>query len=236
TKPFSFSDCGYDTSKLVIDDTVTLTKSTDKMKKKIIVRVAVIIIVLISLGNTVVAWQGSNLGEISSIDSTYIETEEQPVHIAPEASGTTVIVTNEWSSGFGPRSNAEIVAINPDGSLLYYNDSYLSYNDVDPVSNKSHTVMYIGHRVLDKPRCNQKCTREDIVLLNLTTGEQKVLWSRATPNVGNSRYHDADLINDTHLLVADIEYDRVFIVNITSGVITWQWQAQKDYNLSKGGP
>lgn len=70
------------------------------------------------------------------------------------------------------------------------------------------------------------CTQNGVERVNLSTGEVTPIYSTATPGKAATRWHDADRINDTHLAVADIYLDRVFIVNTTTGRITWSWAAR----------
>lgn len=49
--------------------------------------------------------------------------------------------------------------------------------------------------------------------VNLSSGEIEQLFSRITPRRHSTRWHDADRLNETHFVVADIARDRVFIVN-----------------------
>jgi hypothetical protein len=154
---------------------------------------------------------------------------------APAAEGITVITTQD-----AIRSNvrsAEIVAFRPDGSRLYYNDSFGTYFDVDPVPDTRTTVEYVATDFLNKSACHaaRPCARNVIVRQNLSTGETDHLFSRVAPSVGDYRWHDADRINRTHYLVADLTDNRVFVVDLRTGLITWEWEAQNDYSLASGG-
>lgn len=156
--------------------------------------------------------------------------------IAPPASNTTVIVTNEWGGTVGGRSEAEIMAVGPSGKITYYNDTFDSYNDVDPLQKKS-TVLYLGHLHLPKSACNSSgtCVKTHVMQLNLSTGNQSVLYTHRQPTIHNGRWHDADLINDTHLAVADIVQDRAFIVDLRTGQIVWEWRAEEAFSHDTGG-
>lgn len=68
------------------------------------------------------------------------------IQVTPPSEGITVVATdsNSWigDRSDGPRARAELVAFEPNGSVLYYNDSHTRYWDVDPVPNTSATVEY----------------------------------------------------------------------------------------------
>jgi hypothetical protein len=83
---------------------------------------------------------------------------------------------------------------------------------------------------------SKACTLNGVERVNLTTGEVARLWAEVTPGKEATRYHDADRINGTHLVVADIYLDRVFIVNTSSGQVDWVWNASEAFPRDTGGP
>jgi hypothetical protein len=199
-----------------------------------------------------------NLGDAGIVDPG--------AQVAPPSDGITVVATdsNSWlgSQGEGPRARAELVAFAPNGSVLYYNDSHTRYWDVDPVEGTRATVEYGYADHLDPAACPDDwnvskydvdretwntyyeaqadvgaCTRNGFERVNLSTGEVTDVWSLKTPGKHATRYHDVDRINDTHLLVADIYLDRVFVVSAETGEIGWTWNAADALSTADtGGP
>lgn len=155
--------------------------------------------------------------------------------IVGEADGITVITAH--GQGGAPRFAGELIAFDSDGRLLYYNDSLDSYFDVDPIPNTSATVVYVGGNRMDIT-CDviggrTPCKRNVIETVNLTTGEVTRLFS--TPGK-DTVWHDVDRLNETHYLIADIDGDRVFIIDISSGAITWQWSVRRHFDpVDSGG-
>ncbi|WP_435159775.1 arylsulfotransferase family protein [Haladaptatus sp. DFWS20] len=162
--------------------------------------------------------------------------------VAPKINGITVIATdsNTWmgKAGDGPRARAELVAFNPNGTVLYYNDSHTRYWDVDPVNGTSATVEYLYADHLNKSECGSEvCTRNGIERINLSTEDVTRIYSRVTPGKHSTRWHDGDRINESTYAVADIAQDRVFVVNTTTGLLEWSWEAQNDFEpTTSGGP
>ncbi|WP_224268899.1 arylsulfotransferase family protein [Haloprofundus salinisoli] len=186
--------------------------------------------------------------------------------IAPEADGITVVATdsNSWrgESADGPRARAELVAFDPDGSTLYYNDTHTRYWDVDPVEGTDATVEYLYADHLDPEQCPDEwdpetlgvdretldtyleahsdvnaCTRNGIERVNLTTGEVEQVYSVETPGKHSSRWHDGDRVNETHYAVADILFDRMFVVNTETDEVEWTWNASEEFDTDDtGGP
>lgn len=69
---------------------------------------------------------------------------------------------------------------------------------------------------------------------NLTTGETTVLYSRIDPRYHASEWHDVDRINNSHFAVADMYQDEVFIIDINTGIVTWEWSLQSQFSLTTG--
>jgi hypothetical protein len=147
---------------------------------------------------------------------------------------SNVVVGDE---GDGPRARAEIVAFAPDGRILYYNDSHTRYWDVDLVAGERLTVEFVAADHLSPDACSSEtvCTRNVVERVNLSTGETTRLYDRVTPGKHSTRWHDFDRIDEDRIAVADIHQDRVFVVNTTSELVEWSWEAETDYARSSGG-
>nr|WP_255194917.1 arylsulfotransferase family protein [Halorarius litoreus] len=163
--------------------------------------------------------------------------------VAPPSDGVTVVATdsNTWlgRSSDGPRATAQLFAVGPDGTVFYYNDTHTRYWDVDPVEGTNATVEYVYADHLSPEECGGEvvCTRNGVERVNLTTGEVTPVFRRVTEGKHSTRWHDVDRLDDEHLVVADIAADRVFVVNTTSGLVTWSWNAQSAYPVAdSGGP
>jgi hypothetical protein len=162
--------------------------------------------------------------------------------VVGERDAITVVATD--SNAFlsdendGARAQAELAAFAPDGSVYYYENQHTRYWDVDPVPGTRATVEFVYADHLAAQTCDGggACTENGVVRLNLTTGDRETVYSRVTPGKHSTRWHDVDRVDEHRLLVADIAQDRVYVVNTTTELITWEWDAQSDYDLSSGGP
>ena len=177
----------------------------------------------------------------------------------------TVVATdsNSWlgERSEGPRALAELVAFDDDGNVVYYNDTHTRYWDVDPVPGTRATVEYGYADHLDGSQCPTEwnvskrgvdqatwdryldawsgvdaCTRNGYARVDLSTGEVTEVWSRVTPGKPGTRYHDIDRVNSTHLAVADIYLDRVYVVNVETDQTEWVWNASDVLPTDRGGP
>ena len=177
----------------------------------------------------------------------------------------TVVATdsNSWlgEKSEGPRARAELIALTPKGDVVYYNDTHTRYWDVDPVPGTEATVEYGYADHLNGSQCPTEwdvekrgvsradwnrylgawsdvdaCTRNGYERVDLTTGEVTPVWSRVTPGKPGTRYHDIDRLNETHLVVADIYLDRVYVVDVESDRTEWVWNASDALPTDRGGP
>jgi hypothetical protein len=153
----------------------------------------------------------------------------------PDRDGYTAITTQQFSATY---PDAEMIVLAPNGSTVYVNTQWDSYFDIDPVPGEPWTVEYVASEDLDDEHCDNGniCTREVFVRENIRTGETEVVWSRITPRKDNTRVHDIDRINGTHIAVADIYEDSVFVYDTARKIKVWEWDAQRDFPIRGGGP
>lgn len=146
--------------------------------------------------------------------------------------GSLTVVTFDAA---GPR---RLVAYDRNSRQVYKNDTYYLYHDVDPSPRGRTTVMYVASE-LDVP--NSACDGQDCILniverVNLTTGTSTKLYARADTRQGSSQIHDVDSVNESVLLIGDIgPPDRVYMVNIETGRIIWEWRVAEAYTPDSGG-
>jgi hypothetical protein len=152
----------------------------------------------------------------------------------PEAPPTdnVTVVTESARAG-------TLIAYAPNGSLLYYNNSHTKYFDVDPVEGASMTVEYVSTDTIHSrgPACSDPpCAHNTVERVNLSTGEVTEVYSRYDYKEHAGEWHDADRIDDEHLVIADIVADQVFIIDTETEVVEWLWDAQAEYPVEGGGP
>jgi len=132
-----------------------------------------------------------------------------------------------------------IVAWRPNGSLQYYDDSHTKYFDVDPVDGESLTVEYAATDTIHTsgPTCESPpCTRNVVERVNLTTGATEEIYARYDDSELAAEWHDHVRVDDSHLLIADIVDDQVFLVDTETELVEWRWDAQSDFPVEEAGP
>ena len=156
---------------------------------------------------------------------------EERTAVAPPRENVTVI------AGHGRDGDAAaLAAFAPDGEMIYYNDTYYGYFDVDPSDEGRMTVEYVAEREYGGSGCEGTCTISVVERLNLTTGEITRVYSEIIPQDRGANWHDVDRVGDSALLVGDIYRDEVYVVNTTTELATREWSAKTDFPISGGGP
>ncbi|SFL16501.1 Arylsulfotransferase (ASST) [Halogranum rubrum] len=197
-------------------------------------RVAFALVVLVAVGVLAVSYV--------TAPPTFPERVDSGQPVAEPANGTTVVATQGlgrkgWHQSVVGDSPGELVAVASDGSVAYYDDQYQSYWDVDLVEGTESTVMYAVAEFVPADECHAStsCYRNRILETNVSTGETEEIYSYLVRNEPSIRWHDVDRYDDDSLVVADIAEDRAFVVNTTSGIVEWQWDAQSDFSTESGG-
>jgi hypothetical protein len=156
--------------------------------------------------------------------------EKAAIPEAPQTENHTVI-TQSGRAG-------NIVAYAPNGSVVYYNDSRTKYYDVDPVANESMTVEYVATDTIyeESERCRKPpCAYNVVERANLSTGEVTEVYGRYVYREKAGEWHDVDRVDERHLVVADMTHDSVWLVDTTTGMREWTWDAQTSYPIDEGG-
>lgn len=172
---------------------------------------------------------------IVAIALTTVAHSASPEDSEAPPSDSTRNITVYTVDATGP---GQLTAVSSDGVILYRNTTYQIYHDVDPVAKDSHTVLYVASNLLGGDACSdsKKCIRNVVETVNLTTDNVTTLYSTVGPRNGSSQIHDVDRVNESVLLVADIgPPDRVYMVNITTGDIIWEWRVENAYKPESGG-
>lgn len=161
------------------------------------------------------------------------------VGVEGQRNATTVISSHT----FGDQPSRLIAVRN--GEVVFEDTSHDQYFDVDPLSNTSQTVEYVA---IDRVRRDGTgAERIGWYRHNLSTDRSELRWQYTVPHDQVRRYdygsgmttyrlHDIDRVNATHLAVADIHHDSVYIVNERTGERTYQWNASKYWSPETGGP
>ncbi|WP_224333892.1 arylsulfotransferase family protein [Haloprofundus halobius] len=195
------------------------------------VRFAFLLVAALCALSVSMSYLGAVTADQGSISAQAELPAEEREAIVGEQNNTTVFST-------APRgtTSGALVAYDTDGRTQYYNDSLTHYFDIDPVPGTTDSVEYVAGKDLSQTECPaiapEGCSRIVVERVNLSTGEVDRELTRYSRK---AVWHDVDRLNETHLLVADIGRDRVFVIDTETGIVEWEWDAQADIPLSEGG-
>lgn len=198
-----------------------------------IVRTTVLIIVLAST-----LYVGSAYLSFSSAANAAAEQSELPFSEREQIVSPRDNITVITGQGFADRNRDALTAFSPDGRVLLYHDEYNKYQDVDPSPEGQYTVTVVASEFIYPEECDaevRRCVRDHLLRVNLTTGETETLYSIVAPALYSEKIHDIDRVGPERYVVGDIVYDRVYMLNTTTGMREWTWQAMTEFPRSGGG-
>lgn len=197
------------------------------MNRRTLLRAVLVVAMFASAGVVLEGALATDDGTLNRVDDGEHLGDLVGQDVAGSTGGWTVIATQGADNrGY----SAELVAVDEAGELVYHNGTRDVYFDVDPHPTGKRDVLVVA----STDRADS--TVNHLEVHNLSTGEVRELWSGVTPNVKHSRWHDVDRINATHYVVAGIEADRVFVVDVEADEIVWTWHANEFFAPSSGGP
>lgn len=133
------------------------------------------------------------------------------------------VITSVKGAISAAQERGALFVVPPNGTVVHQEYRYNIYDDVDPSPEGKYTVSYVAATKLTGEECSElnesPCTRNFIERLNFSTGERERLYAAKTAGVGNTRWHDADRINDTNFAITDISDDRLIVVDIRTDEI-----------------
>jgi hypothetical protein len=176
---------------------------------------------------------------VSSSANAAVTTYEQQAELPADERASVVSSRENVTVVAGHGMNGEsaaLVAFGPDGAVVYHDDSYHGYFDVDPVEGTEMTVEYVAEHEYEGDDCNGKCTVSLVERVNITTGETERVYSRIIPADRGANWHDVDRLDEDRLLVGAINTDETYVVDTTTGMTTWEWSTKQAYPISGGGP
>ena len=201
-------------------------------------RIGLVALLLVSVGFLGYSWATS---DVRASESLYESAYDDGGQVVPNRPNHTAISINRrWQ---GTVASALLV-FTPEGGVAYHNDTHYVYADVDPIPG-TRSVFTISANLRAGETCQQyinrtegRCTRNNFERMWWNNGTTETVYRESATNPGprsSVNWHDADRLNSTHYLVADIAADRVFIVDVRTGEHTWTWDANQSYDPDSGG-
>lgn len=152
--------------------------------------------------------------------------------LATDSPQGLIAVTGQYS----PNTHGSLAVFSESKELVYFEQDYHIYFDVDPVPGEPWNVTIVTANLRNNSECptGNGCVRNFLVKINLRTGESWELYRQDYKGQIWNGWHDADHVGGDDYLVADILHDRLFIVNTSTDLVQWEWNAQTQYPVDGG--
>ncbi|WP_227374449.1 arylsulfotransferase family protein [Haladaptatus halobius] len=131
----------------------------------------------------------------------------------------------------GPGWGGNVTALDSDGSLLWTVGSAISYQGVSKLENGTVLATFADGLYRRCGKFDSPCKRTGVRFID-AKGEPKIVgqWSYPVRTREDSEVHDAEMLSSGELLVADMEYESIYTLNLTSEEQTWVWNASEFYD------
>ncbi|WP_246045631.1 hypothetical protein [Halorussus ruber] len=140
----------------------------------------------------------------------------------------------------GPGPNGNVTALDGRGDVRWSLGDIISYQDVSHLENGSVLATYAAKYPRACGPYESPCKRTGVRIIDPpieppsspTAGDPEIVyeWSYPVRTRRNSEVHDAELLPSGNLLVADMEYESLFVLNPRTRNRVWTWNASEFYD------
>ncbi|MEZ3144860.1 hypothetical protein [Halobaculum sp. MBLA0143] len=146
---------------------------------------------------------------------------------APNIS-TNNVAESDQRNIVGVQQSGEIHITTQSGERIWSYGNASAYFDVDSVDESSVLAAFTKK----SQKCGDfdaPCTRTGFRIIDTGSSEITHQWTYPVRDEFNSEVHDADLLPSGNVILADMEYERILIVNPKSESVVWRWNASSYY-------
>ncbi|WP_210424960.1 aryl-sulfate sulfotransferase [Halorussus halobius] len=156
-----------------------------------------------------------------------------------ESNGTAVLVGVQ-----GPGPNGNVTALDADGDVRWSVGDIISYQSVQTLDNGSVLATFAAGGYDDCGPYDPPCKRTGVRIIDPGTAssaddskvessaDPEVVWQWSYPvrTREDSEVHDAEVLPSGNVLVADMEFESVFVFDPATGDREWTWNASEFYD------
>ena len=160
-----------------------------------------------------------------------------------EATGTELLVGVQ-----GPGPNGNVTALDADGDVRWSVGDIISYQNVQRLDNGSVLATFAAGGYDDCGPYDPPCKRTGVRIVDpgaasgdgagtastpvADDADPEVVWQWSYPvrTRKDSEVHDAELLPSGNVLVADMEFESVFVFDPATGDRAWTWNASEFYD------
>ncbi|WP_225741260.1 aryl-sulfate sulfotransferase [Halorussus halophilus] len=131
----------------------------------------------------------------------------------------------------GPGPNGNVTALDGKGDVRWTIGNIISYQDVSHMENGSVLATFAAGHYLDCGPYEPPCKRTGVRIIEPDPEPHVVYqWSYPVKTREDSEVHDAEILPSGNLLVADMEWESIFVLNMTTRERVWTWNASDHYD------
>ncbi|WP_101296669.1 hypothetical protein [Halegenticoccus soli] len=180
---------------------------TDPRRRGVILVAAGTLLVVLTFGGS---W-------VLAADTTNVTSE------ADTENGTIVGVQ-------GPARGGNVTMLDGDGNVSWSHGNAIGYTDVTYLDNGSVLATFAAGGYRECGPYEPPCKRTGVRIIRPQPEPHVVYeWTYPVRTRKDSEVHDAEITPSGELLVADMEYESVFTMKMSTGERTWTWNASSYY-------
>ncbi|MEF8773651.1 MAG: aryl-sulfate sulfotransferase [Halobacteriales archaeon] len=172
-------------------------------------------------------WVAASAATAPPIDrGTTRSTADPPADGSVLASNATLV----GMQGSFRAADGTVAVVREDGSIARETDRTPWANfDVEPLDGDRVLVSFLERDADDCGPYESPCARTGFRIYNLSTDDPlEREWTIPVRRHLNRESHDADVLPNGDVVVADMEQERIVVVNET-GEVVWEWRAESFY-------
>ena len=142
------------------------------------------------------------------------------------ANNTSVLVGVQ-----GPGPNGNVTALSAHGDVRWSIGDIISYQSVERLDNGSVLASFAAGGYRNCGPYDSPCKRTGIRIIDSQpTPEVVWQWSYPVRTREDSEVHDAEMLPSGNVLIADMEWESIFVLNPKTGEHVWTWNASQHYD------
>ena len=136
----------------------------------------------------------------------------------------------------GPGVGGNVTMLDRDGTVRWSIEggtggTSVSYQDVSMLDNGSVLATFADDDYRSCGPYEPPCKRTGYRIVEVSPEPEIVAeWSYPVRTRKDSEVHDAEMLPSGNVLVADMEYESIFVLDPTTGERTWTWNASRYYD------
>ncbi|WP_137284972.1 aryl-sulfate sulfotransferase [Halorussus salinisoli] len=143
-----------------------------------------------------------------------------------DANNTSILVGVQ-----GPGPNGNVTALDGHGEVRWSIGDIISYQNVEKLDNGSVLATFAAGDYEDCGPYDSPCKRTGVRIIEPNPDPHVVWeWSYPVRTRKDSEVHDAEMLPSGNVLVADMEWESIFVLNPKTGEHVWTWNASQYYD------